>query len=740
MRRLPVAAALALATAFLLGSVLVAARAGSDREDEMPERMAIPAPAIGDRWSYDAMLEGPWLIGPNDTVQIGEPFRYADFEWLEPRLIRDGSGMEVAVDVLNVTYLSYYPDLDHQIFTGGRLWTLDHTMRFHRLGEPEAIAREDLALRAGSSSGADATLAGFLPVQQTESEEASGFQRHFGLFDAPCLSRTAFQGETMDLRRPLAFEGFCLPPFDQEWDDPFRDASLRADAMEPVLGVQAVRFAASGIQVWYSESVPVPLQVRAVQGDRSITLTLASWEPGRDPVGSRGPTPAITAAPVLRMAPRQIWGPDDSGVNHPFPASVAFQTAQSDPAWPDLREWLQNHPKGAAVFLEPGFRKDGTHEIWSWGFVLEDGTEAFSFTASKTVYLGLPALSVVTFESSEWWAAFMHPLLMTPDQMPSELPTVASLLATWDSYRDTEGLAGEGNGWVLSLMCYEACAYNSTLVAAGWNPAVSNIAIASASDPAFSLEPEGESEGSQLDVDASGRLDAFTTWIRVRETETQLGPLSDEGPDIEGSATVEEEDRGLLLGTALFPGPAGTTAVGIASALVGLAYWFWPTLKNGLFAGLFSRTKEDRLLEHPVRRRLVDLVEANPGIHFQELVRGAEAGNGTVVHHLRKLVAAGLLVEKRGQAYTCYFPPGRSVPVAAVEATKSAGAQQVLEAIRNRPGVSGKEIAAALGVGAPTVHHHTQRLLASGLVASLRDGRAVRFHATATAGGAAASA
>ncbi len=160
--------------------------------------------------------------------------------------------------------------------------------------------------------------------------------------------------------------------------------------------------------------------------------------------------------------------------------------------------------------------------------------------------------------------------------------------------------------------------------------------------------------------------------------------------------------------------------LGLGTLIATGLYYLWPLAKGGL-VGLFSRLRNDRLLDNSVRQHLHGLVEANPGIHHNALVRALGKGKGAAEHHLDKLVAGGLVLRHRGSGFTCYFPVGtdrRVMP--GFQVTKSEGARQILEAMGR--GITGvRQLAAVTGLSPSTVSHHLGRLRAAGLVVG--DGR-----------------
>jgi len=77
-------------------------------------------------------------------------------------------------------------------------------------------------------------------------------------------------------------------------------------------------------------------------------------------------------------------------------------------------------------------------------------------------------------------------------------------------------------------------------------------------------------------------------------------------------------------------GPAAGTGVH-AGALLGLLYW----LVNFVLVPLFSRITRDEVLESQLRRRLLQAIREQPGVHMARLIELTGLGNGATRHHLR---------------------------------------------------------------------------------------------------------
>jgi DNA-binding transcriptional ArsR family regulator len=295
---------------------------------------------------------------------------------------------------------------------------------------------------------------------------------------------------------------------------------------------------------------------------------------------------------------------------------------------------------------------------------------------------------------------------------PDRLPTVASALAIWKAFTEDPH---EGNAWGLSLD-----GPNGTLaVEAGWT----GLAL-----PARPIT-DGSTQRANATFNNVG-IDGHGVVLY----RTDIVAVSQRSQGLTGSTWLRSSSGGnttALAGVFAFPGLPAAAGLSAMSVLLAAAYYLWPLAKSGSL-GLFSRVRESDLLENPVRRRLMSLVEAQPGIHYQALVRGSGAGKGATEHHLRKLTGAGLIVRRAGAGFTCYFPTGSDPALAAAApALKSDGARRILQAIRRAPGLSASAVALGTGLDPATVTHHVQRLRSAGLVDADRVGRSLALRPTA---------
>jgi DNA-binding transcriptional ArsR family regulator len=166
-----------------------------------------------------------------------------------------------------------------------------------------------------------------------------------------------------------------------------------------------------------------------------------------------------------------------------------------------------------------------------------------------------------------------------------------------------------------------------------------------------------------------------------------------------------------------------------AAGAAGILYALRRRITGGVVV-LFSRIAGSDVASHPVRSRILDVLNAEPGLHFNEVVRRAGAAPSTTTHHLRILQSAGLVRQRRVGPFVQYFPPGPD-PAPQRLLLRSDLARRILRQAAT-PGRSISDLAQAVGSSDRSVAYHLRRFERQGLVELHPEGRQVLVHLTAT--------
>ncbi|MFO1534448.1 MAG: winged helix-turn-helix transcriptional regulator [Thermoplasmatota archaeon] len=775
-RRLVRALLIASLTAVLLGA---AVGASNGTEQQARPAVHVPVPQLGDRGAYVAELDGSYEPNPEGGRAA---FPFLAFEWAPGAPERGADGLLHATDRVQTsgwTYQGWAVALnrlreDNEYLKGipeSPVWVRHNETLVFDQGTADLLATEDdvhgvdydntTVPRSALGGGVgpltrDGTLAQrTITTNGTQSVFEPGAA-------ADCLFLNGFQNRTIALGDTVSFQRSCdlhglllaVGVWEAEAAAVEEVHGLPALRMDPVVrgsgsglldGDSGYHFGGGAITVWLANGIPYPVRIAWTTPEErySSVVELAGYQPGTQP--RLAPTPPHDPAPDLVLAPPTPWGLDETGVHHPFPLSAAYRGARDDPNFSSLRSYLQSHPDaflGSAVYDIGATSQAGTQRTWR--FTVTDGDSWLAVTAKRSdspqgplgVPLplpgGLPGATAAntTYSAgsvehgSQYWAG----LFPTPSEAPDLLPTVASMMARWEAYASPDYRERGADAWGFQITCFRVLGKECRSV---WVSTWAGHADASAgqsevdqSSTPPTLRASGDAHASLLHV-FDNRTQALTEAYLTEDQRTGVAPAPALTPS---SVPASSGVRPAATLTAWVPTPEQAAGVGAAAVAVGLLYYLWPLAKGGL--GLFSRLKQPEVLAHPARQQLLQLIEAQPGIHFKEMARRTGLPNGSLVHHLETLRRGGQVVARPAGGYTLYFL-GAHVPAGSAEAAsalKADGARRILELVRQQPGLSSADVAARCGLQPSTVTYHVQRLQAAGLLTGLRDGRAVRLH------------
>lgn len=559
-----------------------------------------------------------------------------------------------------------------------------------------------------------------------------------GSSTTPCGFRNDLQGAVVPVGDTIHVGGTCPPAGGHFGKVPanLTDDRYRAIGEDVVQGRHAIVYGHEAgeekMRLWFADDVPYPVRllvpvVLYEDYETYLLYEMTEFRPGTLQPAQQPPTPSLL--------PRLVTGPDASDVATGFSLEQAFQAAQADlqdrestQTVSRTAQFLIDHPDAAMDEASFVHLVDGGAQADEWRFTLIGGSDSLAVTATRgppdtpadpgLVPGGVPTLPAGVVPAqvedgvtvhSERGSSAGHVALA---QMPAELPRVADVLALWQA----DGAPGGGTpAWAFRFE-----ADGSTWMAVG---------VAEATTERSSPNDPGETTVAYRYYGVGP--DGGFLFTEESPTRYDVPPQREPG-EVSGAYDTEHDkdwsDPGQFslasIGYWTMPGGRTTATVGAAASIVGMLAYAVLSAKGGAL-GLFSRIGNEQVLEHPLRQQIADLVTAEPGIHFQELVRRLDAGRGTMEHHLRKLVSANVLTMQVSQGFTCFFPKGKVDRhlMAAAPVLKSDGARQVLQAIQQSPGIPAQDVAASIGLTPSTVNYHLKRLVGSGLVAHERRGR-----------------
>lgn len=138
-----------------------------------------------------------------------------------------------------------------------------------------------------------------------------------------------------------------------------------------------------------------------------------------------------------------------------------------------------------------------------------------------------------------------------------------------------------------------------------------------------------------------------------------------------------------------------------------------------------GRIRRGRLLEHPIRRRIMDELRRQPGIHHRLLLRRLGVSNGTLAHHLFQLERAGYLRASSANGRKHLYLAGDQPDCQDCLITERQ--REILGALPDGGDAAISELSRIVGLGEGGVAYHVQRLRNLGLVCARREGHAFVF-------------
>ncbi len=160
----------------------------------------------------------------------------------------------------------------------------------------------------------------------------------------------------------------------------------------------------------------------------------------------------------------------------------------------------------------------------------------------------------------------------------------------------------------------------------------------------------------------------------------------------------------------------------------------WAIVRIGIpFVLIPARVKRERLLDHAIRRRILEEVGRHPGIHHRELLRILGVSNGTLAYHLRQLELAGYLHFARAHGRKYLWVPEDEIDEEFLLMTERD--RELLALLTEIPSARISELSPLCGLKASSVGYHVDRLRALGRVEAHRQGHALVLSLAAADGG-----
>jgi len=144
-----------------------------------------------------------------------------------------------------------------------------------------------------------------------------------------------------------------------------------------------------------------------------------------------------------------------------------------------------------------------------------------------------------------------------------------------------------------------------------------------------------------------------------------------------------------------------------------------------LLVPLYTKIKREKVMDHFIRGRIYEFICSNPGVNYSFIKEQFKLTNGTVTYHLSMLERQEFIRAKQDGIYKRYF--ANNGGPAASDVQPMSLQLSIAKAVREKPGMTQKEIAMRLGSSKQLVSYHIRNMKKDGLLDTHRDGRSVRI-------------
>ena len=139
------------------------------------------------------------------------------------------------------------------------------------------------------------------------------------------------------------------------------------------------------------------------------------------------------------------------------------------------------------------------------------------------------------------------------------------------------------------------------------------------------------------------------------------------------------------------------------------------------------------IFQNEIRLNLLTQILNNPGIHHNELLRSCNLNKGQLQWHLDTLLKHSIIKKEKHGQYTIYFPITSSRE--AIEAfknqfSKSKTTLEVLNTVKNNPGINSTEISRILNLSRNSIKYHIDKLVEKNYIRLEKKGRVNELYLT----------
>lgn len=139
--------------------------------------------------------------------------------------------------------------------------------------------------------------------------------------------------------------------------------------------------------------------------------------------------------------------------------------------------------------------------------------------------------------------------------------------------------------------------------------------------------------------------------------------------------------------------------------------------------------KEDPL-ELDTRKRIYQLIESTPGVHFREISRRLDIPMGVVEYHIHYLMKNDMIIARKEGRYKRYYTEGKvgSRDKKVLAFLRKEVPRKIILHLMLNPGARHRDMKKELGVSGSTLSFHMKKMIKKEIIEEKEDGTTKRFY------------
>jgi predicted transcriptional regulator len=139
--------------------------------------------------------------------------------------------------------------------------------------------------------------------------------------------------------------------------------------------------------------------------------------------------------------------------------------------------------------------------------------------------------------------------------------------------------------------------------------------------------------------------------------------------------------------------------------------------------------KEDPL-QLDTRKRIFDLIENSPGIHFREISRRLDIPMGVVEYHINYMLKRDMIIARMEGRYKRYYTEGKigSKEKRVLAFLRKDVPRTIIMYLMLNPGARHRELKAELGISGSTLSFHLKKMIKKEVLEEAGEGGTKKFY------------